>query len=66
MILLSAVPEPPLLMTPEDAARRILIGLARRRPLVAFPRRLYLLARLLAMLPRAVADPIAARIPSKE
>jgi len=56
----------PLLMPPDEAARRILHGLARRRSLIAFPRRLYWAARLMAALPRAVSDPMQARIPNKE
>ena len=56
----------PLLMPPDEAARRILHGLARRRPLIAFPRRLHWAARLMAALPRAISDRMQARIPSKE
>jgi short-subunit dehydrogenase len=56
----------PLLMTAEQAARRIVQGLAGRKPMIAFPRRLYLLARLIALLPRVVTDPLLARVPSKE
>jgi short-subunit dehydrogenase len=56
----------PLLMTSQDAARRILRGLARRRAMIAFPRRLYWLARLTALLPHLVTDPLLARVPSKE
>lgn len=56
----------PLLMTPDRAAERILRGLARRRATIAFPRRLYLLARLIALLPRAITDSLLARVPSKE
>jgi short-subunit dehydrogenase len=56
----------PLLVTPEEAAGRILRGLSRRRAMIAFPRRLYLMARLTALLPRLVTDPLLARVPSKE
>ena len=56
----------PLLMPAEQAASRILRGLARRRAMVAFPRRLYLASRLMAMLPRAITDRLLARVPSKE
>ncbi|MFT8244033.1 SDR family NAD(P)-dependent oxidoreductase [Roseomonas sp. BN140053] len=41
----------PGLMTPEDAARRALAGLARGKPRVAFPLPLYLAARLAGALP---------------
>jgi short-subunit dehydrogenase len=41
----------PFLITAEDAARRIRRGLERRKAIIAFPRRLYLLARLQQWLP---------------
>ena len=56
----------PLMMSPEQAAGRILRGLARRKALIAFPTRLYWLTRLFGLLPRAVADRISARVPRKE
>lgn len=56
----------PLMMSSADAASRIVRGLARRRALIAFPLRLYLLARLLGVLPRFVTDPLTARVPRKE
>jgi short-subunit dehydrogenase len=56
----------PLLMPPERAAAIIARGLARRRPLIAFPRRLYWGVRLLGLLPPCVADPLLARLPAKE
>ncbi len=51
----------PWLMQPEDAARRIVKGLARDHAHIVFPRRLALLARLNASLPAAVADRLLAR-----
>lgn len=65
--LTAANPFPmPLLMPAEQAANRIKAGLARGRPLVAFPRRLYLLVRALQLLPAGIADPLLARAPDKE
>ena len=56
----------PLMISPEQAAARILRGLSRRRALIAFPLRLHLLARLLSVLPRAVTNTLTAGMPSKE
>jgi short-subunit dehydrogenase len=49
----------PLLMDAERAARIIMRGLARHRPLIAFPWSMYAAARLLASLPLAVSSPLA-------
>jgi short-subunit dehydrogenase len=65
--LTAANPFPmPLLMPAERAAAIIVTGLARRRRLIAFPRRLHWVVRLLALLPAALADPLLARAPAKE
>lgn len=65
--LTAANPFPmPLLMPAERAAAVIARGLARRRPLIAFPRRLHWAVRGLALLPAALADPLLARLPRKE
>jgi short-subunit dehydrogenase/catechol 2,3-dioxygenase-like lactoylglutathione lyase family enzyme len=56
----------PLLMTPERAADRVLRGLGRGRAVIGFPWRSHLAARLLALLPAAVADRMLAGLPGKE
>ncbi|HMR29598.1 MAG TPA: SDR family NAD(P)-dependent oxidoreductase [Geminicoccaceae bacterium] len=56
----------PLMMSPEQAAGRILRGLARRQAVIAFPTRLYWLTRLFGLLPRPLADRISAHVPRKE
>jgi short-subunit dehydrogenase len=56
----------PLLTSPERAAALIERGLARGRARIAFPLATYLGARLLAALPRALVDRLAARTPDKE
>lgn len=56
----------PLLMEPETAARIIQQGLARNQALIAFPWPLALAVRMLALMPRGVADAILMRQPSKE
>ncbi|MGI9417988.1 MAG: SDR family NAD(P)-dependent oxidoreductase [Geminicoccaceae bacterium] len=56
----------PLLMDPERAARIIRRGLDRRAARIAFPLRLYLLARLVAALPPAWLDPVLQRFQGKE
>lgn len=56
----------PLMMSTGQAARRILQGLARRKAVIAFPTRLYLLTRLFGLLPRTLADRLSARVPGKE
>ncbi|RBP17160.1 short-subunit dehydrogenase [Roseiarcus fermentans] len=48
----------PFLLSAEDAARRIRRGLARRRAVIAFPRRLYYAARFQQLLP----EPLRRRI----
>ncbi|MGH6885004.1 MAG: SDR family NAD(P)-dependent oxidoreductase [Geminicoccales bacterium] len=56
----------PLIMEPERAAALIKIGLERKRPQIAFPWPGYLAVRLLAALPRRLADRWLARLPAKE
>jgi short-subunit dehydrogenase len=56
----------PLLMSPDRAAAIIERGLARGKARIAFPLPTYLGARLLAALPRALVDRLAARVPAKE
>ncbi len=52
----------PFMMNPEKAAMRIKRGLARRRRLIALPRRLYFLTLLHAILPRSLTDFFVARV----
>lgn len=56
----------PFLMTAEKAAQIIKSGLARNKARIAFPLPMYLLARLIAMLPLCVGDFILARAPKKD
>jgi short-subunit dehydrogenase len=56
----------PLLMPAERAAAIIAAGLARRKPLIAFPWRMAMGARLLALLPDSLADRLVAGLPAKE
>ena len=44
----------PITLPPDEAARRILRGLARNQAVIAFPRRLALVARLSTLVPEAV------------
>ncbi len=46
----------PFLMDADEAARRILRGLARDKPVIGFPRALYAAAHLVSCLPAALAD----------
>lgn len=55
----------PLLMDADRAARRIRRGLARDRPRIAFPRRLYAAVWLLNLLPPSWTDGMLARLPEK-
>jgi short-subunit dehydrogenase len=57
--------EMPLLMESDKAAAIIAKGLAANKARIAFPRRLAIPARLLAILPLAVSDWITARLPKK-
>jgi len=55
----------PWLMSPEAAAQRVLDGLAAGRLRVVFPRRLYVLARLLGALPPGWRHALMAGVPGK-
>lgn len=55
----------PLLMEPEDAARRILRGIARGHVRVAFPWPLYAAARLAGALPPGLRNRLFSRLPAK-
>ena len=55
----------PLLMNAERAARIIRVGLARDRPRIAFPWRLYAAVWLISALPPALTDPLLRRLPKK-
>jgi len=55
----------PLMMSPECAAQIICAGLEANRARIAFPRRMYVMVRVLAALPQAVMDRIAQRMPRK-
>ncbi len=55
----------PWLMTPEEAARRTLAGLAAGRLRVAYPRRLYFFARIVGALPPGLRNAILSRAPAK-
>jgi short-subunit dehydrogenase len=56
----------PFLMSPEQAADRIVRGLARNRARIAFPRRLYWPTLAGSLLPAALTDPIYLRYGMKE
>jgi len=51
----------PFLIEPEEAARRILRGIERERPLLRFPWQLSLLVRLIQVLPPRMYDELIAR-----
>lgn len=51
----------PFLIEPEEAARRILRGIERERPLIRFPWQLSLFVYLLQALPARLYDPLVAR-----
>jgi short-subunit dehydrogenase len=55
----------PLLMDPDEAARRILAGLAAGRARVVFPRRLYWAARAFGALPAPLRNWAFGRLPGK-
>jgi NAD(P)-dependent dehydrogenase (short-subunit alcohol dehydrogenase family) len=55
----------PWLMTPEQAAARTLEGLAARRLRIAYPRRLYALARLVGALPPGLRNALMTKLPAK-
>ncbi len=55
----------PLLMDAERAARIIRRGLARNRPRIAFPWRLYAAVWLISALPPSLTDPLLRRLPKK-
>lgn len=55
----------PLLMDADKAARIIRRGLARDRPRIAFPKRLYAAVRLTAALPQPLTDRWMGRLPKK-
>lgn len=56
----------PWLMTPDQAARRTLDGIAAGRVRVTYPRRLYALARLAGALPPAWRNAMMGRLPAKQ
>ncbi len=55
----------PLLMNADRAARIIRRGLARDRPRIAFPWRLYAAVWLISALPPRITDPLLRRLPKK-
>ncbi len=55
----------PLLMPADRAAAIIRRGLARDKPRIAFPLRLYLSVRFLAALPQALSGPLLRKLPEK-
>lgn len=55
----------PFLMSPERAAAIIRKGLSQNKARIAFPLPMYILTRLIAALPDAVADAILLRAPNK-
>jgi short-subunit dehydrogenase len=55
----------PLLMDADRAARIMLDGLAKDKPRIAFPRRMYAVTRVLTALPQRWTDAILARAPRK-
>ena len=60
----------PLIMSAEEAAERLLDGIRRKKPRVAFPRRLYAVTRFLEVMPTSIANRLlaatAGRAGSKE
>lgn len=56
----------PFLMSADEAARRIVRGLAAGHARIAFPRRLYYPTLLASLLPAAVTDPLYMRFGHKE
>ncbi|MDB5371318.1 MAG: Oxidoreductase, short chain dehydrogenase/reductase family protein [Roseomonas sp.] len=56
----------PFLISPEEAARRTLAGIAAGRRRVAFPRRAYLLFRLLGALPQGLLARASRTVPAKD
>lgn len=55
----------PFLLTPEDAARRMIAGLAQNKARIAFPWPLHAAVWLLSVLPVAWSDRILNRLPTK-
>ncbi|MFN3448720.1 MAG: SDR family NAD(P)-dependent oxidoreductase [Roseococcus sp.] len=55
----------PWMMSPEEAARRALAGIAAGRTRIAYPRRLYALTRLTAALPPALLNRLMMLAPAK-
>jgi short-subunit dehydrogenase len=55
----------PLLMTPAQAARRALAGIAAGKIRIAYPRRLYALTRVIGALPPALVNRLLMQAPPK-
>lgn len=55
----------PFLMSPEDAAQRTLKGIARGRLRIAYPRRLYVIARMVGAIPAVLRNRLMALAPAK-
>jgi short-subunit dehydrogenase len=55
----------PFLMSPEQAAEKMMLGLAQHQPLVVFPLALAWPLQFLAMLPKFLLRPILAMLPAK-
>jgi short-subunit dehydrogenase len=55
----------PLLMDADRAAQIMLAGLAKDRPRIAYPWRMYAATRLFASLPQRIIDRLVARLPRK-
>jgi NAD(P)-dependent dehydrogenase (short-subunit alcohol dehydrogenase family) len=56
----------PFLISPEEAARRTLAGIAAGRQRVAYPRRAYALFRLLGMVPPGLMARVSRAVPAKD
>lgn len=56
----------PFLMDADDAAKKMHAGIAKRKPVIAFPWQFRALLMLLCALPRCMADALVARAPKKK
>jgi short-subunit dehydrogenase len=55
----------PLLMEPQKAAEKIIIGLSRNKRRIIFPKVLYFILKVVAFVPVCLTDPILRKLPRK-